>query len=375
MMRKFATDEEQRQFQGWATVEIRDKDKELIPMDVLEPQMDKFMRRGAPISLNHSNWMVGTVKDYSFRKNEETGKPGLYILGQVHRDFPIDDDTWKSIQDGSLDEMSIAGQFEIGEDGEATWAAPMEIALTGPAVESEAVNPAAKIEGKTSAKSKIASTGDPRKKSNIDEKVNEKKSNIDEKVDEKKAYADADARMKEDEAAKQKAESDSMNMKDEVGGVGDVNVDAEEHKAGEAPGGAAPEEAPAESYATKAEVENISTRLSKIEGVLDSIADEEEGEHSTDAAIQQKEGQKAEQASGAGASPAQGGPGTDNTGVTEVLSKMSKDMSSMKRGQEELVAKMGKFESMGVRKTAASGQGGMIESEEVLRVKAILGDV
>ena len=147
------SDQDERLFEGWASVAITDKQGELIPMETLKPQMDKFMRRGAPINLNHSNWTIGKVESYDFRTNSETGKEGLWVRAKIHHDFPIDDETWKSVQDESLDEMSIAGQFEIGEDGVATWAAPMEISLTGPAVESKAVNPAATIEAKTGAKS------------------------------------------------------------------------------------------------------------------------------------------------------------------------------------------------------------------------------
>ena len=154
------SDQDKRLFEGWASVQIKDSQGETIPMDVLKPQMEKYMERDAPVQLNHTNWKIGKILSYDFRPNNETGKEGLWVRGKIHKHYPIDDDTWEHLDDGTkgedadvLNEMSIAGQFEIGEDGVATRAAPMEISLTGPAVESKAVNPAATIEAKTGAKS------------------------------------------------------------------------------------------------------------------------------------------------------------------------------------------------------------------------------
>jgi hypothetical protein len=375
----FYKNDEERMFQGWASVEIKDKDGETIPMDVLRPQMDKFMNRGAPINLNHSNWAVGKVTSYDFRKNDEAGADGLWVVGQIHKDFPIDDDAWKGIQDESLNEMSIAGQFEIGEDGVATWAAPMEISLTGPAVNSKAVNPAATIEEKTEAKSEA--DGGIVEKSELDEQINKKKSEIDEQLNKKKADADAEAARKkadaeaEAEAAKKKADADAeaeaLKMKD--GAVPPENPGG----AVAAPAGAEHADAAQDEAQYKEMYESLNSRVMKLESVMDTILQEEEDKTSTDANLQ-----RAEQKPGAGASSPMTGEGNDNAGVPdkETLAKMSKEIARLGKANEEITAKLSKFEATGVRRLVASSSAGTAGSftstaPEVATVTGILGEI
>jgi hypothetical protein len=346
---------------------------------------------------------VGKVRQYDFRKNEEAGADGLWVEGEIHKDYPIDDDVWGAIQDDSLNEMSIAGQFEIGEDGVADWAAPMEISLTGPAVESKAINPAATIEGKTSAKSmaynKIMSTKGGETVSKLDEKINEKKSELDELINKKKAYADAaakrkadadadagrkadadadadtrkyadaDARMKEDaDARKRKAEEDSeaLKMKD---GAGEIPP-KEEIPPEQAPPKAevdadAPPPEETEGGGMRAAVENLSSRMARIEQFFDKIQQEQEEESSTDHMLE-----RAEQKPGAGASEA---PNIPEPEGKETMAKMSKDIARLTRSTEELVGKFSKFESAGMRKTVQSGGTSSAETPEVVIVRDILG--
>ena len=159
-MANLETEEKQnrRVFRGWATVAIKDSEGELIPMETLREKMDVYFRRGAPIMLNHSNWMVGRGLDYEFRMNDEAKAEGVYITGEVFNDFPIDNDVWGAMQEGELNEMSLAGQFEMGDDGVADWAAPMEVSLTGEAVDSKAINPKATVEEISRAKSRAYKT-------------------------------------------------------------------------------------------------------------------------------------------------------------------------------------------------------------------------
>ena len=121
----FIKDDNERIFQFWATVEITDNDGELIPLDVILPQMDAFMERGGNINLNHTNWTVGKLEDYEERFNEDAGANGLYCTAKIFKLAPIDDEVWAAIQrsetdpegDDILDKTSIAGQFEIDENG------------------------------------------------------------------------------------------------------------------------------------------------------------------------------------------------------------------------------------------------------------------
>ena len=309
----FYTDEGAREFAGFASVAVKDSQGELIPMGVLKPSMDAYMRRGAPINLNHKNWTVGKVLSYDFRKTDN-GDDGLYIHGTIHKDYPLDDDVWDAIKAGELDEMSIAGQFEMDEEGVAEWAAPMEISVTGKAVGSQAVNPECKIDAVSSKKSrayarimkgemmdeeKEKEKPKEEEKSQIDEQIN-KKSEIDEKINEKA---------------------------DEV---------------------VPPQEGAGEASA----IESILARLSKIEEMLDMLMEMEEQEQGTDAIIGKADKEEAPE---------------------EPLAKFQKDLESVRGELVEIKAKFAKTERTGVRKTLQSG--GMNEPDIVQEVRAIIGDI
>lgn len=363
LTKTFIADDNERLFQFWATVEIRDKDDELIPLDTILPQMDAFMERGGNINLNHTNWTVGKVEEYERRYNEEAGADGLYCVGRIFKNFPIDDDVWKAIRELTLDKTSIAGQFEIDENGKATWGAPMEISVTGPAVESEAINPEATIEEVSRAKSRgnKSRKGDAVIKAGteIDEKLQEKKADpeLEEKFPGKKADADADALKMKDDAEAQPG-SEDFNKSDADADARKPDADSEVE-----PGAEVEEKTDADADALKmkdedagAAIANLNERLSRIEEMLDKLLEEEEGEHTTDTAIT-----RAEQTPGTGASA----PPT----IPDTVAKMSKELA-------ELKAQFSKLEGQGVRKTVQSGTGMSKDNDPtVAEVKAILGSI
>ena len=372
----FIKDDNERLFQFWATVEIRDKEDELIPLETILPQMDAFMERGGNINLNHTNWTVGELVDYEQRRNEEANADGLYCLGRIFKLAPIDDEVWEAIKksetnpdgDDILNKVSLAGQFEINENGDATWGAPMEISVTGPAVESEAINPAATIEGVSRAKSRACKSrkGDTVKKAGteIDEKINEKKagSEIDEKINEKKADADADALKLKDDAeaeseseAYKKADADSDSRKSDA--ESEAESESEAQKKSDADSEAMKLKDDAEGdEGLRSVIANLNERLSRIEEMLDKLLEEEEGEHTTDTAIQ-----RAEQKPGTGASA----PPT----IPDAVAKMSKELA-------ELKAQFAKYEGQGIKKTVQSGSAGSKDNDPtVAEVKAILGSI
>ncbi|MCK9603000.1 MAG: hypothetical protein M0R66_01265 [Candidatus Omnitrophica bacterium] len=151
----FASENENRIFAGWITVEARDSQGELLPLTTILDNMPFYMDTlQAPINLNHSNWTVGRLLDYEQRFNDEAQAPGLFGRGTIFEGYPLHDDVWDAIQDGRLNQLSLAGQFEMNENGVAEWSGPMEISVTGPAVDSKAVNEACNITNVSKAKSK-----------------------------------------------------------------------------------------------------------------------------------------------------------------------------------------------------------------------------
>ena len=319
------TDKNERQFQGWITVEIRDDDGELIPLDTLDAQMETFLDRGAPLMLNHSGWQIGRMLDYERKMNDDAGAEGYSGRFQVFRNYPIDDDAWDAIQTGALNQLSMAGQFEMNEDKTSEWSAPMEISVTGEAVGSKAVNEACDITNVSKSKvfKRIMGKGDTM--SGIDEKVN-KKSAIDEKLNKEKADAEAGTVEKKELPAE--GEKPAVEVKD---GEGNVSL------------------------------ENLNERLTRIEQMLDKLLAEETEEGTTDHAIE-----KAEQPPGTGASPAPEVPT-----IHEQVAKFSKELGNFGEKMIRIEAKFAKLESTGHKRTVQSGTAN--ESEEVAFVKGVLG--
>lgn len=325
-------------------MEIRDKDGELIPVDVVLPNFETFIKRGGMLNLNHENWTIGKVLSGEKRMKEDVGEYGIYGTCQVFDDFPIDDQVWDWIKNGELDAVSLAGQFEIDKNGNASWGAPMEVSVTGPAVDSSPVNEESTIEAVSRAKSEDNEKGGYVKKSEIDEKLNKKSdSEIDEKI-KKKSDADSDAdalKMKDDaeeEAEAKKTKSDAEMESEAKAKKPDSDSDAWKQKA-------------EESFT------NLNERLSRIEEMLDMLMQEEEEEHSTDHAIEKSD---AEQKPGTGAGSAEKMPE-----IPAQVAKMGKELS-------ELKAQMGKILAQGQKKTLQSGEGNDI-SEEVAYVTSVLG--
>jgi len=106
------TDKQRRIFSGWGSVQIVDRQGDLIPIEEFKPVMEILMRRGAPVMDSHTNHQVGRIIDYEF-KNTPDGKPGLYLTAEIFHDFPTDDEVWQKILDGKYTGFSLGGKAGI----------------------------------------------------------------------------------------------------------------------------------------------------------------------------------------------------------------------------------------------------------------------
>ena len=61
-----------RLFKAWGTVEIKDKDGELLPIDEFKKIMPVIMKRGGVIIDHHSNRVVGKIVNYEFKEKDFT---------------------------------------------------------------------------------------------------------------------------------------------------------------------------------------------------------------------------------------------------------------------------------------------------------------
>lgn len=97
---KNVLNEQDRLVKGWGSVEIVDKDGEVIPMEELDKAMPKIIERGAPIIDHHSNKIIGKILNYEFKKHPKTNKEGLLLTYKIFKDYSLDDEAWSEIKSG-----------------------------------------------------------------------------------------------------------------------------------------------------------------------------------------------------------------------------------------------------------------------------------
>lgn len=103
------TDEGRRLVAGWASVEIKDLQNDIVPVEVLERAMYDFMSRGGIVMLGHANVPVGRVVRWEVRKHPETGRNGLWIEVELFSGTQYADAVWEAVKEGKLSGFSISG--------------------------------------------------------------------------------------------------------------------------------------------------------------------------------------------------------------------------------------------------------------------------
>ena len=102
---------EDRLFEGVATVEMVDKDRELIARDEIIKQFPVWIKRGAPIIDVHSNRVIG--KGLGFEKttviDEGVTRPAVSITGKIFKDHELDNKIWSKIKSGEYKGLSFGG--------------------------------------------------------------------------------------------------------------------------------------------------------------------------------------------------------------------------------------------------------------------------
>lgn len=86
-----------RSFEAWGSVDIVDKDGEVIPMEEFKKIMPLVMDRGGNIIDGHTNKTVGKILGYEFKEKED-GKDGVLLTGKIFKHYPYDDEIWQKIK-------------------------------------------------------------------------------------------------------------------------------------------------------------------------------------------------------------------------------------------------------------------------------------
>ena len=103
-------DEDERIIAGWASVEVVDGHGDIVPISELRRGMLSLMDRGGNILFGHSNKPVGKILGWEIRKHDDVDAEGLWIIAKIYKEYPLDDEVWRLIKDGSLRGFSIGAQ-------------------------------------------------------------------------------------------------------------------------------------------------------------------------------------------------------------------------------------------------------------------------
>ena len=98
--------------------EIVDKEGEKMPENELPEALDKWLLNGAPISLKHSNKIIG--KGLRWWKDNYKGFPAFFARGIINKNSKLSDMVWNDILNKKYTDVSIGGASwnrSIDKDG------------------------------------------------------------------------------------------------------------------------------------------------------------------------------------------------------------------------------------------------------------------
>lgn len=100
---------EDRIYASWASVDMKDKAGELIPINDLIKQQDTLLKRHGPISDTHTNKIVGETLAYKVLEHPKSKSTGVLHLNKIFSDNLADDQVWKETQSGERKGSSVGG--------------------------------------------------------------------------------------------------------------------------------------------------------------------------------------------------------------------------------------------------------------------------
>jgi len=101
-----------RFFEGYLTVQVKDKQGEITVVDELIKVLPIWMDRGAPISDTHSNRIIGKGISYAqtiYKGSNGEEYPAIKITGKIHKNYELDNEIWSKIKSGEYKGLSFGG--------------------------------------------------------------------------------------------------------------------------------------------------------------------------------------------------------------------------------------------------------------------------
>lgn len=99
-----------RLVRSWMSVEVTDKQGDIVPVDQLKKVLNTWFKRGATMMDQHTNRPIGRGLRWQESVHEETKKPGIILDYQIFDDYSIDNQIWEDIKEGKRTGLSIGGR-------------------------------------------------------------------------------------------------------------------------------------------------------------------------------------------------------------------------------------------------------------------------
>ena len=158
----FIVNQQERIFKAWATLPIKDNQKQTVPLEHYKNLMPTIVLRRLPLTIVHPGVVLQYGEKPRFEPahvvgeliNVEFGTHPIYnmegMLGTFHvfKNYPKDTEAWNGVQNHQFTGVSPAGEVATLENGVATWVAPSSFGLAP-----KPANPGATIEVMSMAKS------------------------------------------------------------------------------------------------------------------------------------------------------------------------------------------------------------------------------
>ncbi len=101
--------ENDRLIEGYASVEILDRQNDIVPIDTMTKAMIEYMKRGGLIMYGHQNKPIGRVIQWNVEEAPNYSTPALKIVALINTGFQLDDQVWDLIKKKELNGFSIGG--------------------------------------------------------------------------------------------------------------------------------------------------------------------------------------------------------------------------------------------------------------------------
>ncbi len=102
-------DDEKRLVQGWASVEIVDRQGEIVPIDTIKEAFLDYVSNGGIVMKQHKNQPVGRVIQWNVEKNRGD-IDGINMIVEINKSGVLADETWQEVKSSIISGFSIGGK-------------------------------------------------------------------------------------------------------------------------------------------------------------------------------------------------------------------------------------------------------------------------